>query len=174
MGDGIGYEIRAARAEDVERLQMIELDAARRYACLTETRFCLDLPARSRTEHAFARDHGLALAVLSDGAIVGFLLAVPKDRCAHIQEISVARNFQGHGLGRALLAKAETWAVQAGFSYATLTTFRDVPWNAPFYEKLGWRTFDPYPGHPDLLELIADERRIGLDAAPRIAMRKQL
>ena len=31
------------------------------------------------------------------------------------------------------------WAAGNGYASVTLTTFRDVPWNMPFYERLGFR-----------------------------------
>src|SRR5262249_19297186 len=125
--DLVHYEIHQARVEDVLHLQSIERDAAGRYGASAEMRFCLDLPVRDAAEHGYARDRGLALTVACDGAIVGFLLAVPKDRCVHLQEVAVALAYQGRGFGRALLAEAEAWAVRAGFAEMTLTTFRDVP-----------------------------------------------
>lgn len=61
-----------------------------------------------------------------------------------------------------------------GFTEATLTTFRDVPWNASFYSGLGYMPFDPAPEDVELHDLIAEERGAGFWAAPRVAMQKVL
>ena len=58
--------------------------------------------------------------------------------CAHIEQLSVHPAHQGAGLGRALVARVERWAEDKGLSAVTLTTFRDVPWNRPLYEHLGY------------------------------------
>jgi hypothetical protein len=51
----------------------------------------------------------------------------------------------------------------------TLTTFRDVPWNGPYYERIGFRLVDD-PG-PELRAQIDHEAWLE-DLGPRIAMRR--
>jgi hypothetical protein len=65
------------------------------------------------------------------------------------------------------------WATAEGLPAVTLTTFRDVAWNGPFYAKLGFRELvDLSPG---LVAMREHERAIGDDDfGPRIAMRKEL
>ena len=62
------------------------------------------------------------------------------------------------------------WARASGLAAVTLTTFRDVPWNAPFYRRVGFEVVDdPTPG---LAAVRAAERAEGLDGfGPRVAMR---
>jgi GNAT superfamily N-acetyltransferase len=43
-----------------------------------------------------------------------------------------------HGIGRALVQAACRWAAQAGYAEITLATYRDVPWNGPFYASAGF------------------------------------
>lgn len=56
----------------------------------------------------------------------------------------------------------------------TLIAFRDVPFNGPFYEQLGWQALND----DDLTLGLAAERHaeatVGLDKWPRIAMCKAL
>lgn len=168
------FVTRPARVDDVPRLQAIENDAGRRYETYEATRFCGALSDRSDEEHRFAREHGLALVAEMAGVPVGFVLAVPLDGRAHILEIAVAMNRQGAGCGRKLIAAAEDWAVRAGCREMTLTTFRDVAWNAPFYARLGYDILDVGADRPGLGGIIADEIAAGIHAAPRVAMRKIL
>lgn len=170
----IACTFRRATADDVTALQMIEYDAGRRYASLDETRFCTALPDRSEDEHARVRDDGLALLAEAAGRPIGFVLVLPIDGHAHILELAVLLDQQGIGYGRALIAAAEEWAASQGFSEITLTTFRNVEWNAPFYERLGYCSFDVGPDRLELLGLIADEIAAGLHSVPRVAMRKML
>lgn len=166
--------LRPARAEDVAALQAIELDAAGAYAVLPETRFCLDLPTRKAEEHKLARDQGLATVAEVGGRIIGFVLAVLKDGRAHILECAVSRQHQGRGYGRRMLAVVEAWAREVGSDEVTLTTFRDVPWNAPFYRSLGYQDIEISIARCELGKVIEDEKRAGCHQAPRVAMSKRI
>jgi hypothetical protein len=65
------------------------------------------------------------------------------------------------------------WAAANGLPAVTLTTFRDVAWNGPFYGKLGFRELEDLS--PGLAAMREHERAIGDDDfGPRIAMRKDL
>jgi hypothetical protein len=55
----------------------------------------------------------------------------------------------------------------------TLTTFRDVPWNGPYYAALGFEVIDDLS--PELAAMREHERAIGDDDfGPRVAMRLAL
>ncbi len=166
--------IRDARAGEAPVLQEIERDAAKTFGAYSEVRFCVDLPVRDEEEHRLARSQGFALVAETASRPVGFVLVVTKDGRAHILEIAVARAEQGRGVGRALIAAVESRAIEVGLRELTLTTFRDVPWNAPFYTRLGFEVFDVGSDRPELAALIAEEVRLGVHAAPRVAMRKKL
>ena len=98
---------------------------------------------------------------------VGFVSVDVVDGCAHIDQLSVLAEHGGRGTGRALLDRAVRWARDAGLGAVTLTAFRDVPWNAPFYRRAGFEVVDdPSPG---LAALRAAERAEGLDRfGPRV------
>lgn len=107
-----------------------------------------------------------------EGSLAGYVLAEVVDGCAHVEQISVAPDHQGTGLGRALLAQVGGWAREQGMPAVTLTTFRDVPWNAPLYAHLGYEVVDnPSPG---LRAVVAHESELGLDPAIRVVMRRAL
>ena len=101
---------------------------------------------------------------------MGFVSVDIVDGCAHIDQLSVLTDHGGRGIGRALLDEAVRWARASGLAAVTLTTFRDVPWNAPFYRRVGFEVVDdPTPG---LAVVRAGERADGLDGfGPRVAMR---
>jgi GNAT superfamily N-acetyltransferase len=101
---------------------------------------------------------------------VGFVSIDIVDGCAHIDQLSVLTEHGGHGIGRALLDEALRWARAGGLAVVTLTTFCDVPWNAPFYRRVGFEVVDdPSPG---IAAVRAAERAEGLDGfGPRVAMR---
>ena len=57
---------------------------------------------------------------------------------AHLEQLSVHPDHAGHGVGRSLLRAGCDWAREAGYRELTLATYRDVPWNAPFYASEGF------------------------------------
>ena len=104
------------------------------------------------------------------GAIAGFLSADMRHDCLHILEFSVRKDAQGQGLGRALLQAAMIRVRQSRVKGGlTLTTFRDIPWNAPFYRAMGFE--DLAVPDPWLVELLAQEVAHGLPPGSRCAMR---
>ncbi|WP_459642339.1 GNAT family N-acetyltransferase [Kineococcus sp. NUM-3379] len=99
----------------------------------------------------------------------GFVRLEVVDGLAHVEQLAVLPSATGRGTGSALLAAAAGWARGEGRAALTLTTFRDVPWNGPFYRRRGFRELAE-PG-PELRAVRAAEAAAGLDAlSPRTAM----
>lgn len=166
--------IRTATEADLPHLPGIERDATQRYRTVGYD-YCADGPVRDVAEHAAALWDGIVLvAEGSDGPLLGFAMVRPADAAVHLVELDVRRTAQGQGLGRRLIAAVEAWAIGRGFDELTLTTYRDVAWNAPAYARLGFETFDVGPDRPDLLAVQASEASEGFARWPRVAMRKRL
>jgi GNAT superfamily N-acetyltransferase len=62
---------------------------------------------------------------------------------AHLEQLSVDPGHTRRGLGRALLRAAVEWSRDAGYGELTLATYRDVPWNGPFYASEGFVEVGP-------------------------------
>ncbi|MGH9060644.1 MAG: GNAT family N-acetyltransferase, partial [Acidimicrobiales bacterium] len=93
---------------------------------------------------------------------------------AHIEQVSVDPAHAGSGLGRDLIDHASAWAGAHGFAELTLTTFTDVVWNGPYYERLGFRRIPEDRLGPGLAEIRRRESAAGLDRWPRAAMVRSL
>jgi len=122
---------------------------------------------------SFAR-YGAALVAEVEGNLAGFAFGASYDVHAHLYEVSVARAFQGKGIGRKLVDAIIEWANSKSFQAITLSTFSDVAWNAPFYETLGFRKLDAHEWTPAFHVLRAHEEDAGLDIDRRCFMRKEL
>ena len=83
------------------------------------------------------------MAVDADDRPVAYLISAVVDGCAHVEQVSVAPAHARRGLGAALIDHLAAVAAAEGRPAVTLTTFRDVPWNAPYYERLGFRVIAP-------------------------------
>lgn len=85
------------------------------------------------------------------GAPVGYILVDVVDDAAHIEQVSVAPDHQGRGLGRAApVERAARWAASQGVGTLTLITFGDIPWNRLLYEHLGFRVLPDHEIGPGL------------------------
>ncbi len=75
----------------------------------------------------------LWVALEPAGAPIGFAVASIRGRRMHLDELDVLPEHGRKGVGSALIEAVEDYALNSGCVEMTLTTFRDVPWNAPFY-----------------------------------------
>ncbi|RSN79263.1 hypothetical protein DMH26_38605, partial [Streptomyces sp. WAC 05379] len=110
--------------------------------------------------------------VVGDGPPVAYLICEPVDGALHIEQVSVHPDAARRGVGRALLAYAADRAREEGLAGLTLTTFTEVPWNAPYYARLGFRTLEEAELTPGLRKIRAHEAELGLDRWPRVCMRR--
>jgi GNAT superfamily N-acetyltransferase len=102
---------------------------------------------------------------------IAFILVKLVDGAAHVEQVSVDPAHAHQRIGRDLIDHVENWATALDLRPAlTLTTFRDVQWNGPYYERLGFTVLAPSDRGPELTSLMADEAAHGLDPAQRIAM----
>ena len=163
-------QIRPTRAEDGGALIEIERAAGERFRDIGMPEIADDDPG-SLDELAAYASHGRSWAAVDDaGSPVGYVLVDLIDGNAHIEQISVAPAAQGNGIGRALIDHVAAWAREHGVPALTLTTFRDVPWNAPLYEHLGFRVLAESELGPELRALRTTEAAHGLDPATRACM----
>jgi GNAT superfamily N-acetyltransferase len=146
-------EVRTADAGDLAQLAAVEAAADELFAPLGITDLPPPPPAEERA-HAWRvlvagrPVQGLAVLELLDGAV-------------HLEQLSVHPAAGRQGIGSALLAATVAAARDAGLPAVTLTTYADVPWNAPFYARHGWQVLDqPTAG---LRALREREVALGLD-----------
>ena len=119
-------------------------------------------------------DSRLWVALTGDRMPVGFAMVDTIDGVAHLDELDVLPEFGRRGIGTRLVNTIIDWARENRSPRVTLTTFRHLPWNAPFYEKLGFVTMADEELGAGLVGLLRDEARAGLDRSKRICMRRDL
>ncbi|GGQ45944.1 GNAT family N-acetyltransferase [Couchioplanes azureus] len=101
---------------------------------------------------------------------VAYVLVELVDGLAHIEQVSVDPPYARKGLGRDLIDHVARWAAADGLPALTLTTFRAVPWNGPYYSRLGFVEVAAQERGPELARLMAREAEHGLDPVERISM----
>lgn len=165
--------IRLTTTADAHLLPEVERSSARAFLSQPGLAWIAADRVLDEAQHLGFIAAGLHWAAVDAGdAPVGFLAAERFDPELHIWELSVRAEWQGRGIGRHLIAAACVAAEAAGLSAATLTTFRDVPWNAPFYAKIGFTILEGDEIGERLAKIFAHERELGLPVERRCAMRR--
>jgi len=164
--------VRPARPDEGACLQAVEAAAGQLFRPLGMLRVADDAPPPLDVLAALTAAGRTLVAEGPSGRPVGYLLLDVVDGAGHVEQVSVHPDHGRRGVGRALLAHAQLWAGQQGFRALTLTTFADVPWNAPLYSRLGYRMLQAHEQGPQLRALRRQEAAVGLDAWPRVAMRR--
>ena len=119
---------------------------------------------------ASAVDRGDLLVAETEAGPVGFALLGVLGDDAHLCELDVVPEAAGRGIGRALIARSAELAAARGHGRLVLTTFRDVPFNAPFYARLGFREVGGDSAGPALDAILRAEAEAGFPADARCAM----
>lgn len=168
----IPYRILQALPEHLELLPEIERSAA---TLFPENVLPQELRTQTTSIESFEAACQLSLlwvAITLDNKPVGFALAADHGMTLHMEELDVHLDYQGQGIGKAMMDEVCQSALKAGYHGITLTTFSHIPWNASWYEKLGFRTLNPEELSPELSAILRDEVQRGLDPKLRVAMLK--
>lgn len=165
--------IRLATLDEIVALPTMQVAAGQLFRQL-EMAPVADGPTPEIDDFAKAQRSGHLLVAVRDENVIGFVRLEVLDSALHIEQVTVAPGEGGRGVGRRLMLSAEDVAREHGYDCMTLTAFRDVPFNGPFYESLGWRALPDLSLSPGLAARRREEAAAGLDAWPRQAMTKQL
>ncbi len=164
------WSLRLARPEDAELMPAIESAASALFMGDPELAgLDLDDPWEPPELRTMIRKGHCLVSHVGD-RMAGFLVNEPFRTELHIWEMDVHPDFQGRGIGAGMLRACLVDARNTGFSAITLTTFRDLPWNAPFYARLGFEEVTALDAHPRLAGELALEADNGLPADRRCAM----
>jgi GNAT superfamily N-acetyltransferase len=168
------YHLRLARPDEAGRLREIEDEAGKRFDGLDifdpslSSSFPLD-----ELQRLIDLDQ-VWVACDPNDVPVGMILASVRCGNGYIEELDVLSEHGRRGLGTRLIEKACTWTHEQGRPAVDLSTFRDVPWNGPFYRKLGFRDLSPDEWTKDMPKLRSIEIKQGLTPEARVFMRREL
>jgi GNAT superfamily N-acetyltransferase len=166
----MSYSIRQATPVDYGALAAIERAAAAMFRDSPHPQMA-DAPLAC--EHLATHDH-VWVVVDTPGNPVGFAIVRPMTDAWHLQELDVHPAHARRGLGARLIAAIADAARTRGLPALTLSTTSDIPWNAPYYERLGFRSLAAQELTADLLEVQRLESAAGLPLHARVCMRKTL
>jgi len=162
----------SARQDELELLRTLESAAGVLFRGIGMTDIAEHPPPPLQLFEQARQAGRLWVSVDADDHPTGFVLVTLVDGAAHIEQISVHPDHQGQGLGRRMIGHVDAWAAEQGLPALTLSTFRSVPWNGPYYARLGFQELSPQELTSGLSDLLAAETAFGLDPAQRIFMRR--
>jgi ribosomal protein S18 acetylase RimI-like enzyme len=148
-------EIRPATVDDGAELARIEVAAGRLFLSVDMPLVAGDEVDLAELGRAIA-DHR-AWAASYDGEVAGYVEASVLDGRAHVNQVSVRPELGRRGIGHTLVRHVEAWGRERGLEGTTLTTFRDVPWNGPWYARLGYRELADSEIGPELRAVMEHE-----------------
>jgi GNAT superfamily N-acetyltransferase len=164
--------IRRPRRDELELLRGLERDASRAFAEIGMAEIAADESLSVAELESFRAAGNAWVAVDGHDVAVAYVLSTVIDGCAHVEQVSVAPAHAGRGLGAMLIDHVGGLADAENRPALTLTTFRDVPWNAPYYRRLGFVTLDAADRGPQLAALVLGEAASIPGDVPRVAMRR--
>jgi GNAT superfamily N-acetyltransferase len=169
-----GYKIRSARVEELPLLAQIERSAAALFLDTPYAFLANDEPLSLDFVQQRFQPGQVWVAVDKQDVVVGFAITREVDDTIYLQEMDVDPAHGRRGLGAALVETVCTWAKLQGHKAISLSTFRDLPWNAPFYAKLGFRILDESELSIGFQQIRRQERDAGLPISARVMMSYEL
>ena len=115
-------------------------------------------------------DRTVSVVVGPENQPIGYSVTGALGRSLHLFELTVDPDHGRRGIGSALVEAAVAEAAAGGFREVSLTTFRDVPFNQPFYERLGFAELAVERASIELGRRLLAEVPEGVPVAGRVLM----
>ncbi len=164
--------IRHGKPADIPCLQHIETMAASRFLAVGMAYIAEDEPTEADRLRRRIADGMLFVA--EENGPVGYIGFRPVDDAAYIEEIDVLPEHAGQGIGAALIDRVGEAARERGLSRLLLSTFKYVPWNAPYYRRLGFREITGGRLTAAMMAIRREHISWGLDETARVFMERPL
>jgi GNAT superfamily N-acetyltransferase len=165
-----GYVIRLARIPELPQLANLEQSAAMRFQGTPYAFFVEAQPLPLDFVQQRFQAGQVWVAVDPQDTVVGYAVTREVDDTLYLQEIDVEPTHGQKGLGTALVETVRAWAKLWGYGLMSLSTFRNIPWNAPFYAKLGFRILDEAELTAGFQQIRQQEREAGWPIGDRVIM----
>ncbi|MBN3745962.1 GNAT family N-acetyltransferase [Burkholderia sp. Se-20373] len=164
--------IRPATREDAAAMAAVEVAAAQRFRAIGMTHIADAEPTDAAAVRVRIDDGRAYVAVDPEGTCVGFAFYRRIDgQRLYLEELDVAPSHAGQRIGARLIEQVMARAAQEGIAEVVLSTFREAPWNAPYYARLGFSIVADAALDDTLRAIRAHHVSLGLDETQRVFMR---
>ncbi|MBT9471467.1 MAG: GNAT family N-acetyltransferase [Pseudomonadota bacterium] len=163
--------LRAATRSEIEHVREIERASATRFLGTARAALADDDPTDAQTL-AQRIDSGGLLVAEDERRAVAFVMFREVEGCGYIEQIDVLPSHARRGIGAALMEAVAELGRARGWPALTLSTFKDVPFNAPYYRRLGFVDVETLT--PGMAQIRAEHEARGLDERARVFMRREI
>lgn len=164
---------RLARSTEIDEIRAIERASASRFVGIGMDAIARDEPTASDLLAARIAARAVIVATDDDDRLVAFVMFRPLDRGGYVEQIDVLPSHAGQRLGAALIELVHVRAREQGWDALVLETFAEVPWNAPYYRRLGFEVMADEALSDELRDIRAAHEARGLTAqGARVFMRR--
>jgi GNAT superfamily N-acetyltransferase len=170
MESELAVQVRAAREDDLGLLPVIQVAAGVAFRDIGMAAIAGAAPLPGPVLAAYQQAGRAWVAVAGEDIPVGFIVVDLIDGRAHVEQVSVHPDHAGRGIGGMLIDHVDRWAAERGMGSLSLVTFRAVPWNGPYYARLGFREMAPEEIAAGLAAVLDEEAAHGIDPAARVCM----
>ena len=164
--------IRTTRIDETDLLPEVESSAGEAFRDVPDLAWVADDEVTGPREHHRLASLGTSWVAVSDDQLLGFACAERFGPDLHVHLLAVRREAQGQGLGTRLMHTVLDYAFDSGAARVTLTTFRRVLFNEPFYRRLGFAVVPSVDLDERLRRTLAAEAAAGFPAERRCAMQR--
>lgn len=167
--DKDNISIRTGSVEDIDRIREIERAAGELFRGLGMDAVANDpLPDRRLLRRRVSQDQLFVSTAANH--IVGYAMVVRTDGNVHLDQVSIDPLFARRRIGARLVEYCVEWAQLRGAHQVSVFTFAHVPWNAPYYLRLGFIRQEVSELGPDLTRLWLQESDVDKPAWDRVAL----
>jgi len=169
-----GYSITSANLDDIAALISIDKAASALFAptgLLDESALGDHVPAEVFEQEIPAGNVFVVQNI--HGWAIGFALIRLRGTGLYLDQVSVHPDHGQKGLGRALIVRVLTEAEFRKLPHVSLSTFRDVPWNGPFYASMGFKEIPREKLEPYMIEIETAQKPF-MDVTKRCFMRRKV
>ncbi len=163
--------IRAAVPADAAALRSIEVAAGENFRAIGMASIADDPPPSVAAYRAAIADDSFWVAELEEES-VGYAWVTDLSGQPHLEQVSVIPDYQRRGVGSALIERVFGWVLDAGGASLTLSTFRTVEFNGPWYRRRGFVEVPEDEWGTRFRTLRAHEAERGLDVDGRVILRR--
>ena len=154
-----GIKILPATKDDTGILPDFQFEAGLRFASIgMESVANMQAPDRADFESKRKHPETALLVAKHEDTITGFIAVESQSGVGFIEEVSVAMAHAGQRIGASLISAAEKWGLDRRLEQMYLTTFTQVPWNAPYYRRLGYQDCKATDAPPQIARHLKSEQ----------------
>lgn len=165
--------IRLGSADEIHKVAPLEQAAAEAFREIGMDAVADDDPVAESVLSQAAEERRFWVAV-EYGVLKAYLLGDFLPQSLHIDQVTVHPDASRRGLGALMIESVSADPRSKERGLITLTSFANVPWNAPYYERIGFNEIPREDWPEGVAEKVDAEQGKNIAAWPRVVMQRAI